>query len=51
MRLIFEFKPKRGIWVIIPTIIFFGHGSLGQYRDITLVFLCFGYTLRFNEKK
>ena len=46
MKLIFEFKPKKGIWVIFPTIIYFHKNSEGPFTDITLSWTCFGLTLR-----
>jgi hypothetical protein len=51
MSLIAEFKPRRGIWVLIPTIIFFARDSDGPYTDITLAWFCFGITLRIGENK
>jgi len=45
-----EFLPKRNIWVIIPTIIYFGKGTLDEddkATDLTFSWLCFGLTLRF----
>ena len=50
MRVIVEFKPKRNIWVFIPTIILFAY-SEGEYTDLTLAWICFGVTLRFGERK
>jgi len=51
MRVIVEFKPKRNIWVFIPTIILFAYGSEGKYTDLTLAWICFGVTFRFGERK
>ena len=51
MRFIVEFKPKRKIWVFVPTVILFANGSEGNYTDLTLAWVCFGVTLRFGERK
>jgi hypothetical protein len=51
MRIIWEFQPERNIWVLIPTVILFTHGSAGNYTDLTLSWICFGISLRFGENK
>ena len=51
MRVIVEFKPKRKVWVFIPTVILFAYGSEGKYTDLTLSWICFGFSLRFGERK
>ena len=50
MRTILEFKPKKRIWVIWPSLIFFLYDAEGSYTDLTLSWLCVGVTLRWNEK-
>ena len=47
MKFIFEFTPKRGIWVLIPTAVWFMRGAdVDDATDITLAWLCFGATVR-----
>lgn len=50
MKLIFEFEPRRGIWLLLPTAILFLHGVEGPFTDLTLCWLCFGLTLRWPAK-
>ena len=44
-------KAERKIWVIVPTVILFQHGSEGNYTDLTFTWICFGISLRFGENK
>ena len=53
MKIIPELKHKAGIWVLIPTVIWFFYGEVvsdTENRDLTMVWLCFGVTFRFPVK-
>jgi hypothetical protein len=42
---IFEHGPMKGIWVLLPSVIYFHNDSDGN-KDLTFAFLCGGLTLR-----
>ena len=51
MKFIFENKPERKTWVLIPTAILYLKGAELEYNsvDLTFTWLCFGFTVRFES--
>ena len=45
---IWEFKPQNKTWVLFPALIYFSRKEDSGCIDLTLAWLCFGITLRWQ---